>query len=135
MTILFDTNISLDFLLERQPFFNDAAEIIRLTEKGDLTTFITASSATDIYYIMRKYRSHEDRISILTDYFSLVDIINTTRTDILKALKTGNDDFEDAVTYQCAKRKKVDFIISKNMSGFRDKSPKAVSPAEFLKMT
>jgi predicted nucleic acid-binding protein len=132
MIILLDTNISLDFLLQREPYFESVNKIMVLIKDNDIEPCITASSVTDIYYVMRRYRTQKERVLMLTEYLKIVDIINTTRTDILKALKMEKTDFEDAVAFQSAKRKKVDYLITRDKARFADKSVKVVSPEEFL---
>lgn len=132
MTILLDTNISLDFLLQREPFFESVNKIMAMVKDHGVEPCITASSVTDIYYIMRRYKTQEERVLMLNEYLRLVDIINTTKTDILKAIKMEKSDFEDAVAFQSAKRKKVDYIITRDKTGFADGTVKVVSPEEFL---
>ena len=134
MIILLDTNISLDFLLRREPFFESINKIMIMVKDNEVEPCVTASSVTDIYYIMRRYKTQEERVLMLTEYLKLVDIINTTRTDILKALKMEKSDFEDAVAFQSAKRKKVDYLITRDKTGFADNTVSVVSPDEFLKI-
>lgn len=132
MTILLDTNISLDFLLQREPFFESVNKIMAMVKDHGVEPCITASSVTDIYYILRRYKTQEERVLMLNEYLRLVDIINTTKTDILKAIKMEKSDFEDAVAFQSAKRKKVDYIITRDRTEFADGMVKVVSPEEFL---
>ncbi|SFQ19728.1 type II toxin-antitoxin system VapC family toxin [Caldicoprobacter faecalis] len=134
MTVLLDTNISLDFLIHRQPFFETVNKILIMIKDNYIKAYVSASSVTDIYYIMRKYRTQQERVLMLTEYFKLVDIVSTTKTDILRALKMEATDFEDAVTFQIAKRKGVDYIITRDKKGFTDQAVKTVSPEEFLKI-
>ncbi|ADL08363.1 type II toxin-antitoxin system VapC family toxin [Thermosediminibacter oceani] len=134
MIILLDTNISLDFLLKREPFFEPVNKILVMVKNNEIEACITASSVTDIYFIMRKYKTQKERILMLTEYLKLVDIISTTKVDVLRALKMKSADFEDAVVFQSAKRKKVDYIITRDKMGFADKAIKTVSPEEFLRI-
>lgn len=57
MKIFVDTNIIIDALASRKPFFNDAEKIFVLAANERIEAFISASSVTDIYYILRKYTS------------------------------------------------------------------------------
>ena len=54
MNVLLDTNIVLDVLLEREPWFSDSQEIWQASEDGRLTAHLLASTLTDIFYIARK---------------------------------------------------------------------------------
>jgi len=54
MTILIDTNVVLDILLHRQPWYTNAELIFGLTQKKQMTSYVSASAITDIFYITQK---------------------------------------------------------------------------------
>jgi predicted nucleic acid-binding protein len=53
--VLIDTNIGLDFLLQREPFFQDAELLFQAIDAGQLIGYVTATTLTDIFYISRKH--------------------------------------------------------------------------------
>ncbi len=68
MKVLIDINIVLDVLLNRKPFVEDAVKTFRQAEKGQIEAHITASSVTDLVYILRKaYSLSEIKTSIIYD--------------------------------------------------------------------
>ena len=54
MRILIDTNVILDVLLKRSPFYETAIEVLKLSARDDIQEFVSASAITDIYYIAYK---------------------------------------------------------------------------------
>ena len=54
MIVLIDTNVLLDVLLRREPFYEDAARILLLSEKGKFNGFVSASAITDIFSLQEK---------------------------------------------------------------------------------
>ena len=60
MRIMFDTNIFLDVLLEREPFVEDSCKVLSLCEDHKIDGFVSASSITDIYYLVKKYTHDTD---------------------------------------------------------------------------
>jgi predicted nucleic acid-binding protein len=54
MKVLFDTNVILDYLVQREPFYRDSREVIFLSAEKKLDGIIGAGSVADIYYICRK---------------------------------------------------------------------------------
>lgn len=86
MKILIDTNVILDVLMKRTPFFESSAQILRLCENDEIKGYITANTVTDIYYILRK---HIDDRAILKDtlikLLTIIEVADITR----KHLKTG----------------------------------------------
>jgi predicted nucleic acid-binding protein len=54
VNVLIDTNIALDFLLQREPFFTDAERLFQAINSGLIVGYVTATTLTDIFYIARK---------------------------------------------------------------------------------
>lgn len=134
MKVLLDTNIILDVILQRQPYFEESIEILKLSDMGEINSFITSNSITDVFYVLRKYFDNtQDRQNAVIYVLNMIDIASVTRTDVFKALELEYTDFEDAIQTQCAKKIKANFIITRNEKDFKDKSIQAISPSSFLK--
>lgn len=54
MVVLIDTNVIIDFLLEREPFYKPAAEILRKCAGNELMGYMAFHSIPNIWYILRK---------------------------------------------------------------------------------
>ena len=54
MRILCDTNIILDVLLDREPFVEASAEVLKRCEIGIIEGFTTPTCITDIFYLVHK---------------------------------------------------------------------------------
>lgn len=54
MKLLIDTNIVLDVLLKREPFYQNAVKVMNLAQHEDIHEYVSASAVTDIYYIADK---------------------------------------------------------------------------------
>ena len=59
MKVLIDTCVAIDFLQKREPFADDALRIFRAAASELFAGYITAKSATDIYYISHRC-THSD---------------------------------------------------------------------------
>lgn len=71
--ILIDTNVLLDYLLEREPFFEDAKKVISSCTEGNTKGCIAAHSISNMFFILRKdYTAKESTLknTLLTDYIS-----------------------------------------------------------------
>jgi len=134
MKVLIDTNIILDVLAKREPYYKNSAEILKLAETGKLTAFITANSVTDIFFILRKHiRDKEVLKNTVQKLTCIVDIANVLKSDVLKAFEMDFSDFEDALLARCAKRIKADYLITRNKQDFTKSPVEAITPEEFLK--
>ena len=132
MKVLIDTNVIIDYLDDRAPFADDAERIFDLCEHGELTGVITASSITDIYYVMRKTIGREKTLDSLKLLFSVFEIADVGKNDLLRAMESRMTDFEDALVAVCAKRVKAECIITRNISDFTGASVLPVMPKDFL---
>ena len=98
MKVLLDTNVILDFFLEREPFFQDANALFEAISTGQVEGFLTASSATDIFYICkRQTKNLTEARNILTKALMLLSVCSVDRSILESAIQSGLPDFEDAV--------------------------------------
>ena len=133
MNVLIDTNVVLDFLLRRDPHFQDAARIIVLSEKEIISGFISASAVTDIYYIAKKETKSKDAaLALIRNLLQTIRIASVTESSILEALDLNWDDFEDSVQYVVGKEIAAKYIVTRNPDDFAGNKIKILSPKEFI---
>jgi predicted nucleic acid-binding protein len=118
--VLLDTNIILDFFLEREPFFQLASEVFEAIAAERIEGLISASSATDIFYICKRQTQNlEQARQILTQTLTLLSVCPVDYTVLNTALNSGLVDFEDAVQIACAVAQQVDAIVTRNPQDFQ----------------
>ena len=132
MRALLDTNVVLDVALERRPFHATANRIIRASDFDRIHLFITASMATDVYYILRKSKGKELTLAFLSDLLESVDVCQVDRDVLLDALASGFNDFEDAVQNAAAVESEIEIIVTRNKSDYRNSPLVVISPEEFV---
>lgn len=130
--ILFDTNVILDIALKRRPFFEHAASLFTLMDKGIIIGYITASTVTDIYYISKKEKGHEMALDFISNLIEIVDVIGVDKGIIINAIKSRMKDFEDAVQEYSAASYGIGIVITRNVKDFEHSQLKVFSPLEFL---
>ena len=130
MRILIDTNVILDFVLNRIPFAG-VATLFHHIEQQTFSAAVSASSITDIFYLLKKEKV--DAIAFLKDFLSGVDILGVDKTIIMYALYSGWTDFEDAVQSQVAIENNIDAVITRNTKDYnRLKEIQVFTPTELL---
>lgn len=133
MKVLIDTNVILDAVISRTPHHVFAEKLFLLIAEDKLNAFITASSVTDIYYLLHKHLHNENQEKqVLLKLFNLFEVLDVTGSDCEKALRMPMSDYEDALLAACAKRRKLDLIITRNLKDFAESPVKAIAPADFL---
>lgn len=132
MKVMIDTNVIIDYLADRAPFADDAEKILDLCEQEEMTGVLTASAVTDIYYIMRKIAGREKTLESLKLLFSVFEIANVGKSDLLRAMESPVSDFEDALCAMCAKRIKAGCIITRDVGDFQSSPILPMTPQDFL---
>lgn len=134
MNVLADTNIILDVLLKREPYFTASYAFLDLAVQDKLTILITASCVTDVYYLLRKGGLSDSSCrQALHQLLAFTQLADVRPDDIQNALVSSVHDFEDAVVIEVAKRNKCSAIVTRNVKDFTDSSITVYDPDEFLK--
>ncbi|MHC5777315.1 PIN domain-containing protein [Nostoc sp.] len=133
MKVLIDTNIVLDFLLEREPFFQDAELVFQEIDSGRVVGYVTATTLTDIFYISRRHtRSIEQARQAVSETLTAMVICAVNRAVLESAFGSGLADFEDAVQIACAIAEGLDAILTRDTQGFLSSSVPVLSIHELL---
>ena len=134
MKIMIDTNVVLDVLLKREPFFAASYEVMKQSALEQCEGFVSASAAMDIFYLLR--RSLKDTAKAkesMEKLLQLVGIADALGEDVWAAVASNMTDFEDALVASIAQRCQMAFVVTRNVKGYLESPVKAMTPEEFLK--
>jgi predicted nucleic acid-binding protein len=130
--ILVDTDIILDVLARREPFFGPAAKLWAEIEGGRAKAYLASHSVTTIFYLVAKARGKEFARSCVSDLLSVFRIAPVKESTLRLALESKITDFEDAVQFAAAKEVAAEFIISRNLGHYKKSEIPATTPELFL---
>jgi len=135
MKLLIDTNVVLDVLLRREPFFRTAAEVLNLTQRDEVREYVTASAITDIYYIANKQMKDRDAVrDLLKRLLMVVSVAAVSEREIQNALNLAWGDFEDSVQYSVALLNEMDGIVTRNPSDYQEANMRIWLPEQALEL-
>ena len=135
MKLLIDTNVVLDVLLRREPFFRTAAEVLNLTQRDEVREYVTASAITDIYYIANKQMKDRDAVrDLLKRLLMIVSVAAVSEREIQNALNLAWGDFEDSVQYSVALLNEMDGIVTRNPSDYQEANMRIWLPEQALEL-
>lgn len=133
MRILLDTNIVVDFLTKRQPWYQDTVRLFDLMARGAFEGYVSAHAITTVDYLARKQiKEFVGRRSLLLSLLTHVQVGTVARATIDMALVSPIQDFEDAVAWAVASHLGCDFILTRDQRDFGNSSPGAISPLTLL---
>ena len=134
MNLLIDTNVILNMVFKRNGF-EDAVKLFRKIKETNNNAFITASTVTDLFYIIRKEIHDTNRTYVVMEnIFKLVRILAVTEEDILLAFETKWKDFEDCVQFTIAKNNQMDYIITTNCKDYEGSSVVVLLPKDCIEL-
>ena len=134
MTVLIDTNVALDLLLNRQPHYENAAIIFTLSKNKLIKSYISASSITDIFYLAQKEQGKITAKEALKRILNGFYPATVTDSDVYKAIDLDWEDFEDSVQYIVGDGLSVDYIVTRNIKDYALSPIKAVTPEQCIQI-
>lgn len=135
MKLLIDTNVVLDVLLRREPFFRTAAEVLNLAQRDDVREYVSASAITDIYYIANKQLKDRAAVrDLLGRLLKIVSVAAVSEQEIRNALNLTWADFEDSVQYSVALLNEMDGIVTRNPSDYQEANMRIWLPEQVLEL-
>ncbi|MBD2312241.1 PIN domain-containing protein [Desertifilum sp. FACHB-1129] len=115
MKVLVDTNIILDFLLERELFLQEAKLLFQAINSSQIKGYVTATTLTDIFYIARRHTQSLERArQSVVFILSSLEVCPIDRTVLELALTSTTPDFEDALQVSCALAQGLDAIVTRD---------------------
>ncbi len=132
-SVLLDTDVLLDFYLDRKPFSDDSLQLLLKCEQKQCRAFITPLIVANTYYILRRHATHNFVVERLQILLNTITVLTMDQKQVFAALDSKFTDFEDALQYFYAiQSNKVDAIITRNTKDFKQSKIPVFSPQEFL---
>jgi predicted nucleic acid-binding protein len=126
--ILFDTNVVLDVLLDRQPHVEASAAAWAAVETGISEGMLAAHAVTTIHYLVRKEMGAIKARRIVSALLRVFDVAAVNGAVVLEALQSSFSDFEDAVTAAAARLAGCECIVTRDPKGFRASPVRSLTP-------
>jgi len=118
-SVFVDTDIVLDLLARREPFYDAAARLFSLAESGIISLAVSSLTFANLFYILRKQVSAKHAHEVLRNFKQLVTVLPVDDVIIEQALKAGFTDFEDAIQYFTALGADCSALLTRNGRHYR----------------
>lgn len=132
--VLFDSDVLLDVLAQRQPFVVASAQALNMVTQPQVQGYVSGHAVTNIFYILRRQVGSETARELLSRLLEHLQIASVTDEVVRAALQSSMADFEDAVTSEAANAAGLEVIVTRNTPDFAASAIPAVSPENFLAM-
>lgn len=131
--LFLDTNIVLDLLAKRDPFYSEAAILFSMADKKKIRLSVSALTFATVNYILSRQNSAEEAKMILRKLRLLVDVVSLDEK-VLDLSLNDNDftDFEDALQHYSAVENGTNIIITRNLKDYQKAQLPVMTAAQFL---
>ncbi len=130
--VLFDSDVLLDILAQRQPFVVASARALNTVMQNQVQGYVLGHAVTNIFYILRRQVGNEVARELLAKLLQHLQVASVTDEVIRQALNSPIKDFEDAVTSAAALTAGLEIIVTRNTPDFVASLVPAMLPDEFL---
>ena len=132
MKVFIDTNVLIDFMAMRQPYYQAAAALFSLAEMKELQIVYSSTSVANSFYILRKNYNSIQLAEAFENQKEIVNICGVSSSEVYAALSARWEDGEDSIQYHSALAAQCDCILTRNIKDFSQAELPVMSPEEFL---
>jgi len=133
MRVFVDTNVIIDVLARREPFYALSRSVLDYCKDGRGNGMVSALTYANVAYVLRKYAGFDQMLSGIRSLHQLLETTPMSDSTVRFAIESGNRDFEDAMQYESALAGRADIIVTRDPDGFVGSEIRVVSPDEFAK--
>jgi len=131
--VFIDSDIILDLLCKRQPFYNFAAEVFTLGDTGKIELVTTSVVFANVFYMLRKILGIDKAKELLRKLRIMVSVISVEEKIVDLALNSKFSDFEDGLQYFTARENNISILLTRNLKDYKEKELIIQTPEEYLK--
>lgn len=131
--IFIDTNIVIDLLSRREPFFEEAASLFSLADKKQIELTVSSLTIANTSYALLRQMDSNNAKSILRKLRLIVNILPLDDKIIGLALNDNTfSDFEDGLKYFTAIENGQELIITRNLKDFKNSKLPTMTAKQFI---
>ena len=125
-----DTNVILDWLLNRTPWSIDARPLWRAQSMGLVIGCAPASVVTDLFYIARRAKDISTAFACIDRVLAAFELLPVDEALLRVARALPGNDFEDNVQIACAQAAGLNLIITRDAAGFAHAGMPVITPPD-----
>lgn len=134
MLVLLDTDVVLDYVLQREDFLSEANEIFAFHAKNVFKGYITTSTPLNVYYFARKKFDAEKARQTISDLIAAFDVCLVDSAALKSAIISTIASRFAASAQACCTASSKSVIVTRNLSDYKNASIPVYSPTEFLNL-
>lgn len=134
MRVLIDTNVLIDYIGRRQPYFEAWEKLNAMQIMGDVEIWTAPQSFSDAFYILRKHFISDELQKTFMACLQFIHVCSIGQEDIELSCTQSWEDYEDCLVFICAEKIKADYLLTRDKTGFINSRIPCYSLEEFFLM-
>jgi predicted nucleic acid-binding protein len=133
MKVFLDSDVLLDFFLDRAPFSEHSAAILDLCERRELSGITSPLVLSNVYSILRQKTTADKVMKCIHFLIDQLQITTMNRETVMAAIDSGFTDFEDSLQYGAVvSDKTIHCIVTRNIKDYKKSTVAVHTPAGLL---
>ena len=132
MRVFLDTNILLDIVEQRLPFYTASQAALDECDRRGFEIFVAWHGLATVFYITAKKRGEAYALEMIRDLLTWATVATVGQDEAPEALGYGITDYEDALIAAAASVSGVDWLITRDEAGFLKGPVAPITPGDFL---
>jgi predicted nucleic acid-binding protein len=132
--VFVDTDIVLDLLGQRMPFYEFSARLFSKADKAEIELFVSSLSFSNLYYLLSRQYSPDQARKQLLKFKALVTVLSVTDKVIDLALASDFKDFEDGIQYFTAIENGIQTLLTRNLKDYKSAEIVVMTAEQFIKL-
>jgi predicted nucleic acid-binding protein len=128
-----DSDIILDLLAKREPYYIHAANLFTLIDQKEINAFTSPIVFANLHYLLKKLTSNTSALKSLRKLKTLINTLPVDERVIEQSLNSEFNDFEDAIQYFTAINNRINIIITRNKTDYKKRKINVLTAEEYLK--
>ncbi len=131
-TLFLDADVILDLLTQREPWFQQSADIFTRIQAGQFHGATSVVIFANVFYILRKIKGQKSARIALIKLKSLLSVMVTSEASLEESLHSAFTDFEDSIQYYTAQSGGANVLITRNIKDYKTEKLPVMTPEQFL---
>ena len=131
--VFVDTDVILDLLAERKPFYDHAAMLFTLADTGEIQIHISALTIPNLHYILSGTLSPDEASKRILQFKTLVTVLPLTDKVIDLGLTSSFRDVEDSFQYFTALEHNIQTLITRNLKDYKSPTIAVMTAEHYMK--
>lgn len=131
--VFVDTDIVLDLLSNRVPFYSHSAHLFSEADMGKIKIHVSSLTFSNLNYILSRQYSVDQARKKLLKFKTLVTVLSVTDKVVELALSSDFKDFEDGLQYFTAIENNLKTLLTRNLKDYKTAEITVMTADQFLK--